>query len=149
MHAVQLRDPEGENMSESITLKEIYISALKALNTHIGGEPLNADNIEQAFDDPQYSDKLAGMFDSVQRGLLFAEQKPLSSDTDLNADLVTLGVPYVIALSLPLYIKYELYQTEDYRQALLARDDYEAIVKRYLNQNPQTEAINVFEGMYD
>lgn len=136
-------------MSESITLKEIYISALKALNTHIGGEPLNADNIEQAFDDPQYSDKLAGMFDSVQRGLLFAEQNPLPSDTDLSTDLVTLGVPYVIALSLPLYIKYELYQTEDYRQALIARDDYEAIVKRYLNQNPQTEAINVFEGMYD
>lgn len=136
-------------MSETITLKEIYISALKALNTHIGGEPLNVDNIEQAFDDPQYSDKLAGMFDSVQRGLLFAEQKPLPSDTGLNADLVSLGVPYVIALSLPLYIKYELYQTEDYRQALLARDDYEAVVKRYLNQNPQTEAINVFEGMYD
>lgn len=136
-------------MSEMITLKEIYISALKALNTHISGEPLNVDNIEQAFNDPQYSDKLAGMFDSVQRGLLFAEQKPLPSDTDLNTDLVTLGVPYVIALSLPLYIKYELYQTEDYRQALLARDDYEAIVKRYLNQNPQTEAINVFEGMYD
>lgn len=136
-------------MSESITLKEIYISALKALNTHIGGEPLNADNIEQAFDDPQYADKLAGMFDSVQRGLLFAEQNPLSSDTELSTDLVTLGVPYVIALSLPLYIKYELYQTEDYRQALLARDDYEAIVKRYLNQNPQTEAINVFEGTYD
>lgn len=135
-------------MSESITLKEIYISALKALNTHIGGEPLNADNIEQAFDDPQYSDKLAGMFDSVQRGLLFAEQNPLPNE-DMNADLVTFGVPYVIALSLPLYIKYELYQTEDYRQALLARDDYEAIVKRYLNQNPQTEAINVFEGMYD
>lgn len=136
-------------MSETITLKEIYISALKALNTHIGGEPLNVDNIEQAFNDPQYSDKLAGMFDSVQRGLLFAEQNPLPSDTDLNADLVMLGVPYVIALSLPLYIKYELYQTEDYRQALLARDDYEAVVKRYLNQNPQTEAINVFEGMYD
>lgn len=136
-------------MSETITLKEIYVSALKALNTHIGGEPLNADNIEQAFDDPQYADKLAGMFDSVQRGLLFAEQNPLSSDTELSTDLVTLGVPYVIALSLPLYIKYELYQTEDYRQALLARDDYEAIVKRYLNQNPQTEAINVFEGMYD
>lgn len=136
-------------MSESITLKEIYISALKALNTHIGGEPLNADNIEQAFDDPQYSDKLVAMFDSVQRGLLFAEQKPLPSDTELSTDLVTLGVPYVIALSLPLYIKYELYQTEDYRQALLARDDYEVIVKRYLNQNPQTEAINVFEGMYD
>lgn len=136
-------------MSESITLKEIYISALKALNTHIGGEPLNVDNIEQAFNDPQYSDKLAGMFDSVQRGLLFAEQNPLPSDTDLSTDLVTLGVPYVIALSLPLYIKYELYQTEDYRQALLARDDYEAIVKRYLNQNPQTEAVNVFEGMYD
>lgn len=136
-------------MSESITLKEIYISALKALNTHIGGEPLNADNIEQAFDDPQYSDKLAGMFDSVQRGLLFAEQNPLSSDIDLSTDLVTLGVPYVIALSLPLYIKYELYQTEDYRQALIARDDFEAIVKRYLNQNPQTEAINVYEGIYD
>lgn len=136
-------------MSESITLKEIYISALKALNTHIGGEPLNADNIEQAFDDPQYSDKLAGMFDSVQRGLLFAEQNPLPSDMDLSTDIVTLGVPYVIALSLPLYIKYELYQTEDYRQALIARDDFEAIVKRYLNQNPQTEAINVFEGMYD
>lgn len=136
-------------MSESITLKEIYISALKALNTHIGGEPLNMDNIEQAFDDPQYADKLAGMFDSVQRGLLFAEQNPLPNNTDLSTDLVTLGVPYVIALSLPLYIKYELYQTEDYRQALLARDDYEAIVKRYLNQNPQTEAINVFEGMYD
>lgn len=136
-------------MSETITLKEIYISALKALNTHIGGEPLNVDNIEQAFNDPQYSDKLAGMFDSVQRGLLFAEQNPLPSDTELSADIVTLGVPYVIALSLPLYIKYELYQTEDYRQALLARDDYEAIVKRYLNQNPQGEAINVFEGMYD
>lgn len=136
-------------MSETITLKEIYVSALKALNTHIGGEPLNVDNIEQAFDDPQYSDKLAGMFDSVQRGLLFAEQNPLPSDMDLSTDIVTLGVPYVIALSLPLYIKYELYQTEDYRQALLARDDYEAIVKRYLNQNPQTEAINVFEGMYD
>lgn len=136
-------------MSETITLKEIYISALKALNTHIGGEPLNADNIELAFDDPQYADKLAGMFDSVQRGLLFAEQKPLPSDTELSTDLVTLGVPYVIALSLPLYIKYELYQTEDYRQALLARDDYEAVVKRHLNQNPQTEAINVFEGMYD
>lgn len=136
-------------MSETITLKEIYISALKALNTHIGGEPLNADNIEQAFDDPQYSDKLVAIFDSVQRGLLFAEQKPLPSDTELSTDLVTLGVPYVIALSLPLYIKYELYQTEDYRQAILARDDYEAIVKRYLNQNPQTEAINVFEGMYD
>lgn len=136
-------------MSESITLKEIYISALKALNTHIGGEPLNVDNIEQAFNDPQYSDKLAGMFDSVQRGLLFAEQNPLPSDTDLSTDLITLGVPYVIALSLPLYIKYELYQTEDYRQALIARDDYEAIVKRYLNQNPQTESINVFEGMYD
>lgn len=136
-------------MSESITLKEIYISALKALNTHIGGEPLKVDNIEQAFNDPQYSDKLAGMFDSVQRGLLFAEQNPLPSDTELSADIVTLGVPYVIALSLPLYIKYELYQTEDYRQALLARDDYEAIVKRYLNQNPQGEAINVFEGMYD
>lgn len=136
-------------MSETITLKEIYISALKALNTHIGGEPLNADNIEQAFDDPQYSDKLVAMFDSVQRGLLFAEQKPLPSDTELSTDLVTLGVPYVIALSLPLYIKYELYQTEDYRQALLARDDYEAVVKRYLNQNPQGEAVNVFEGMYD
>lgn len=136
-------------MSETITLKEIYISALKALNTHIGGEPLNVDNIEQAFNDPQYSDKLAGMFDSVQRGLLFAEQNPLPSDTELSADIVTLGVPYVIALSLPLYIKYELYQTEDYRQALLARDDYEAVVKRYLNQNPQGEAINVFEGMYD
>lgn len=136
-------------MSETITLKEIYISALKALNTHIGGEPLNVDNIEQAFNDPQYSDKLAGMFDSVQRGLLFAEQNPLPSDMDLSTDLVTLGVPYVIALSLPLYIKYELYQTEDYRQALIARDDFEAIVKRYLNQNPQTEAINVFEGMYD
>lgn len=135
-------------MSETITLKEIYVSALKALNTHIGGEALNADNIEQAFDDPQYSDKLAGMFDSVQRGLLFAEQNPLPNE-DMNADLVMLGVPYVIALSLPLYIKYELYQTEDYRQALLARDDYEAVVKRYLNQNPQTEAINVFEGMYD
>lgn len=136
-------------MSETITLKDIYISALKALNTHIGGEPLNADNIELAFDDPQYADKLASMFDSVQRGLLFAEQKPLPSDTELSTDLVSLGVPYVIALSLPLYIKYELYQTEDYRQALLARDDYEAIVKRYLNQNPQTEAVNVFEGMYD
>lgn len=136
-------------MSESIMLKEIYISALKALNTHIGGEPLNVDNIEQAFDDPQYSDKLAAMFDSIQHGLLFAEQKPLPSDTELSTDLVTLGVPYVIALSLPLYIKYELYQTEDYRQALLARDDYEAIVKRHLNQNPQTEAVNVFEGMYD
>lgn len=135
-------------MSESITLKEIYISALKALNTHIGGEPLNVDNIEQAFDDPQYSDKLMAMFDSVQRGLLFAEQNPLPNE-DLNADLVKLGVPYVIALSLPLYIKYELYQTEDYRQALLARDDYEAIVKRYLNQNQQSESINVFEGMYD
>lgn len=135
-------------MSESITLKEIYINALKALNTHIGGEPLNVDNIEQAFNDPQYADKLAGMFDSIQRGLIFAEQNPLSNE-DMNADLVTLGVPYVIALSLPLYIKYELYQTEDYRQALLARDDYEAVVKRYLNQNPQTEAINVFEGMYD
>lgn len=136
-------------MSETITLKEIYVSALKALNTHIGGEPLNADNIEQAFDDPQYSDKLVAMFDSVQRGLLFAEQKPLPSDTELSTDLVTLDVPYVIALSLPFYIKYELYQTEDYRQALLARDDYEAIVKRHLNQNQQTEAINVFEGMYD
>lgn len=136
-------------MSETITLKEIYVSALKALNTHIGGEPLNADNIEQAFDDPQYADKLAGMFDSVQRGLIFAEQNPLSSDTDLSTDLVTLGVPYIIALSLPLYIKYELYQTEDYRQALLARDEYEAIVKRHLNQNPQTEIINVFEGVYD
>lgn len=135
-------------MSETITLKEIYVSALKALNMHIGGEPLNANNIKQAFDDPQYADKLAGMYDSVQRGLLFAEQNPLPNE-DLNADLVTLGVPYVIALSLPLYIKYELYQTEDYRQALLARDDYEAVVKRYLNQNPQTEAINVFEGMYD
>lgn len=135
-------------MSESITLKEIYISALKALNTHIGGDPLNVNNIEQAFDDPQYSDKLMAMFDSVQRGLLFAEQNPLPNE-DLNADLVKLGVPYVIALSLPLYIKYELYQTEDYRQALLARDDYEAIVKRYLNQNQQTESINVFEGMYD
>lgn len=135
-------------MSESITLKEIYVSALKALNTHIGGEPLNADNIEQAFDDPQYSDKLMAMFDSVQRGLLFAEQNPLPNE-DMNADLVMLGVPYVIALSLPLYVKYELYQTEDYRQALLARDDYEAVVKRYLNQNPQTESINVFEGMYD
>lgn len=139
---------KGEKMSETITLKEIYVSALKALNTHIGGEPLNADNIEQAFDDPQYSDKLMAMFDSVQRGLLFAEQSPLPNE-DLNADLVTLGVPYVIALSLPLYIKYELYQTEDYRQALLARDEYEAVVKRYLNQSPQTEAVNVFEGMYD
>lgn len=136
-------------MSESITLKEIYVSALKALNTHIGGEPLNADNIEQAFDDPQYADKLAGMFDSVQHGLIFAEQNPLPSDTDGDTDLVTLGVPYIIALSLPLYIKYELYQTEDYRQALLARDEYEAIVKRYLNQSPQTEIINVFEGVYD
>lgn len=135
-------------MSETITLKEIYVSALKALNTHIGGEPLNVDNIEQAFDDPQYSDKLMAMFDSVQRGLLFAEQNPLPNE-DLNADLVKLDVPYVIALSLPLYIKYELYQTEDYRQALLARDDYEAVVKRYLNQNQQTESINVFEGMYD
>lgn len=139
---------KGEKMSETITLKEIYVSALKALNTHIGGEPLNANNIEQAFDDPQYSDKLMAMFDSVQRGLLFAEQSPLPNE-DMNADLVTLGVPYVIALSLPLYIKYELYQTEDYRQALLARDEYEAVVKRYLNQSPQTEAINVFEGMYD
>lgn len=136
-------------MNESITLKEIYVSALKALNTHIGGEPLNVKYIEQAFDDPQYADKLAGMFDSVQRGLLFAEQNPLPNNTDLSTDLVTLGVPYVIALSLPLYIKYELYQTEDYRQALLARDDYEAIVKRYLNQKPQTEAINIYEGMYD
>lgn len=135
-------------MNESITLKEIYISALKALNTHIGGEPLSVDNIEQAFDDPQYSDKLMAMFDSVQRGLLFAEQNPLPNE-DMNADLVTLGVPYVIALSLPLYIKYELYQTEDYRQALLARDDYELIVKRYLNQNQQTEAINIYEGIYD
>lgn len=135
-------------MSETITLKDIYVSALKALNTHIGGDPLNVNNIEQAFNDPQYADKLAGMFDSVQRGLLFAEQNPLPNE-DMNADLVMLGVPYVIALSLPLYIKYELYQTEDYRQALLARDDYEAVVKRYLNQNPQTEAINVFEGMYD
>lgn len=135
-------------MSETITLKEIYVSALKALNTHIGGEPLNADNIEQAFDDPQYADKLMAMFDSVQRGLLFAEQNPLPNE-DMNADLVMLGVPYVIALSLPLYVKFELYQTEDYRQALLARDDYEAVVKRYLNQNPQTETINVFEGMYD
>lgn len=139
---------KGEKMSETITLKDVYVSALKALNTHIGGEPLNADNIEQAFDDPQYSDKLMAMFDSVQRGLLFAEQNPLPNE-DLNADLVSLGVPYVIALSLPLYIKYELYQTEDYRQALLARDDYEVVVKRYLNQNPQGEAINVFEGMYD
>lgn len=136
-------------MSETITLKEIYISGLKALNTHIGGEALNANNIEQAFTDPQYSDKLASMFDSVQHGLIFAEHNPLPSDTDLSTDLVTLGVPYIIALSLPLYIKYELYQTEDYRQALLARDEYEAIVKRHLNQNPQTEIINVFEGVYD
>lgn len=136
-------------MSERVTLAEIYVSALKALNTHIGGEPLTADNIDPAFNDPQYADKLAGMFDSVQRGLLYAEQQPLPRAAELNADVVALGVPYVIALALPLYIKYELYQTEDYRQALIARDDYDAIVKRYLNQNPQTQGINVYEGMYD
>lgn len=136
-------------MSERVTLAEIYVSALKALNTHIGGESLTADNIDLAFNDPQYADKLAGMFDSVQRGLLYAEQQPLPRAAELNADVVALGVPYVIALALPLYIKYEQYQTEDYRQALIARDDYDAIVKRYLNQNPQTQGINVYEGMYD
>lgn len=152
---------EAESNNRSVTIADIIISSLKAMGDNVGGDSLNPDNILLYREDPQYSDRIENMINVINRGLSRAKRFNAITDFEYIQECITLDdykksvyenkIPEELAAVLPLYVKYEMFQADDYRQAFQARDDFDEIVRDIAarSDSAQKSVVNSYKGWLD
>ena len=148
---------------------DIFISSLKLMNDTIGGSRPTIDKLDEYLEDSDYEDRLYQMTDAINRGLQIAgasvylpyDLVPKKGTLTTDGPIVSIpsdkmsyitpiedvGISVSIALAIPYYVKYELYQDDSTQQAYGAREEFERLLisaKALDNANRQSNVENVF-----
>ena len=135
---------------------DIFISSLKLMNDTIGGSRPTIDKLDEYLEDSDYEDRLYQMTDAINRGLQIAgasvylpyDLKPVESIVpSYITPIEDVGISISIALAIPYYVKYELYQDDSTQQAYGAREEFERLLisaKALDTANRQSNVENVF-----
>lgn len=133
---------------------DIFIAAIKIMKDYIGTDSIiSREHLTDYMKDEQYKDRLMGMLEVINRGLLAAKIKAYIPSIDsYEVPIEEFNIPLYVGVALPFWIKYELYQDDNDVQAYKAREEFEkaiSIGRDELNTENQTYIDIVYKvGMY-
>ena len=126
-----------------MTLGEIKVEALRCMGVNLA-EDIRAELMEELITDENYKSYLVNMVGPInrclslfeRRGLWVPERKEgavsrITMATGDDFDLGTMGVPDALAELIPLFIKSELFATDDEGLAAAALSQFERAVREF------------------